>query len=134
MSINLWVLSTAIAGRIERGVPVDLVLDDLIETIQSPPGPPMVYESRPLAVDPNPARGACVLYFSLATPRRGSLSVYDAGGRRVRTLESGALARGDHAPPWDGRDDSGRAVPGGVYFARLRMDHGGQTRRITLLR
>ena len=133
MSINLWVLSTAIAERIERGVPVNLVLDDLIATVP-PVVPPTAYETRPLAVDPNPTRGACVLRFSLATARSGSLSVFDAGGRKVRTLESGAFARGDHAPTWDGLDDSGRTVPGGVYFAHLRLDHGVQTRRITLLR
>ena len=135
MSINLWVLSTAVADRVERGVPVDLVLDDLIDTTSiTPPGPPVVYETRPLAVEPNPAPGACVLRFSLAAPRRGSLAVFDAGGRRVRTLEAGDLPRGDHAPRWDGRDDAGRALPEGIYFAHLSLDDGVQTRRITLLR
>jgi hypothetical protein len=134
MSINLWVLSTAIAERIERGVPVDLVLDDIVDSVQTPPPPPTVYETRPLTVDPNPARGACLLRFSLATARRGTLSVFDAGGRKVRTLESGTLVRGDHAPAWDGLDDAGRAVPGGVYFAHLRLDNGNQTRRVMLLR
>jgi hypothetical protein len=135
MSINLWVLSTAVADRVGRGVPVDLVLDDLIDTTSiTPPGPPVVYETRPLAVAPNPAPGACFLRFSLADPRHGSLIVFDAGGRRVRMLESGDLARGDHAPRWDGRDDAGRTMPEGIYFARLRLDDGIQTRRITLLR
>ena len=134
MSINLWVLSTAVADRVERGVPVDLVLDDLIDTIATPPDPPVVYETRPLAVGPNPAPGSCVLRFSLAAPRQGSLTVFDASGRRVRTLESGDFARGVHATRWDGRDDAGRTMPEGIYFAHLRLDHGAQTRRITLLR
>jgi hypothetical protein len=32
------------------------------------------------------------------------------------------------------RDDAGRAMPEGIYFAHLRLDHGEQTRRIALLR
>jgi hypothetical protein len=134
MSVILWVLSTAVAGRVERGVPVDLVLDDLIDTtFVTPPAPPVVYETRPLAVEPNPAPGGCVLRFSLAAPRRGSLTVFDASGRKVRTLESGGLARGVHAPRWDGRDDAGRTAPEGIYFAHLRLDHGVQTPRFALL-
>jgi hypothetical protein len=134
MSIDLWVLSTAVADRVERGVPVDLALDDLIDTTTTPQDPPVLFETRPLAVEPNPAPGGCVLRFSLAAPRQGSLTMFDASGRRVRTLESGDFARGTHAPRWDGRDDAGRTMPEGIYFAHLRLDHDGQTRRITLLR
>ena len=132
MSINLWVLSTAVADRVRRGVPVDLVLDDLIDTTTVPsPEPPL--QARPLAVEPNPAPGGCTLRFSLNAPRWGTLCVFDAGGRRVRTLESGGLARGEHAPHWDGRDASGRAVPQGLYFAQLRAGRDVQTRRFAFL-
>lgn len=133
MSVILWALSTAVAGRIERGLPVDLVLDDLIDTTGVTPPPP-VYETTPLAVGPNPAPGGCILRFSLAAPRQGSLTVFDARGRRVRTLKSGGFERGVQVSHWDGRDDAGRALPGGIYLAHLRLDHGGQTRRIALLR
>ena len=38
----------------------------------------------------------------------------------------GALGPGAHELSWSGRDDGGRALPGGVYFARLiRNDTGG---------
>ena len=134
MSIILWTLSTAAADRVERGIPVDLVLDDLGDSTGTPPGPPVVYETTPLAVEPNPAPGGCALRFSLATPGHGALTVFDASGRRVRTLESGDFARGRHAPRWDGRDGAGRTMPEGIYFAHLRLEHNVQTRRITLLR
>jgi hypothetical protein len=134
MSINLWVLSTAVTDRIGRDMPVDLVLDDLIDTTSvKPPEPPAVYEARPLAVQPNPALGSCMLRFSLAVPGRGSLTVFDASGRRVRALESGGFARGLHTPRWDGRDDAGHTVPRGIYFAQLRLDHDVQTLRFALL-
>jgi len=83
---------------------------------------------------PNPAPGSCALSFSLAAPRSGSLAVFDAGGRLVRTLASGSFAAGEHGPPWDGRDGDGRALPNGVYFARLRLDQGTETRVIVLRR
>ena len=129
MSINLWALSTAVADRVGRGVPVDLVLDDIDTTSVITPGPPTVYEAKPLAVQPNPALGRCVLQFSLAAPAQGSLTLFDASGRKIRTLESGEFARGVHAPRWDGRDDAGRSAPEGIYFAQLawapRFRHGG---------
>jgi hypothetical protein len=135
MSINLWVLATEVSNRAARGEPVDLVLDDLIDTtLVAPPSPPPVHPARALSVAPNPAPGACVLNFSLAAGGPGTLEIFDAGGRKVRTLESGKLASGAHAPGWDGRDVAGRALPAGIYLARLRVAGSQQTRRFALLR
>jgi hypothetical protein len=135
MSIILWTLSTEVTDRVERGVPVNLVLDDLIDTtLDVPPGPRPAEPPRPLAVEPNPAPGGCVLRFSLTFAQHGALTIFDAGGRRVRTVEAGEFARGLHTPRWDGRDDAGRTLPEGIYFARLRLEGGTQTRRIALLR
>ena len=134
MSINLWVLSTEVTDRVSRGVPVNLVLDDLIDTSTIIPPLPVVYETRPLAVAPNPSPGGCVLRYSLAAPERGALVIYDAGGREVRTLEEGTLVAGAHAQQWDGRDDQGHAARAGTYFVRLRAGPVSETRRFALLR
>ena len=66
-------------------------------------------------------------------PREGALVVFDASGRKVRTLASRAPA-GCRLFPWDGRDDAGRAMPQGLYFAHLLLNDGVQMRRIALLR
>jgi hypothetical protein len=129
MSIVFWALATQVSERIARGVPVDLVLDDLIDLTGVPTGPP---PPRSLTVAPNPARGACAIGFALARPSPGALEIHDAAGRRVRVLASGALAAGPHAVRWDGRDDAGRAAPAGVYFARLRAGGRDETRRFVL--
>lgn len=129
MSIVFWALATQVTQRIARGVPVDLVLDDLIDLAEIPPEPP---PQRSLSVSPNPARGGCAIGFALARPSPGALEVYDAAGRRVRVLASGTLAAGPHAERWDGRDDAGRAAPGGVYFARLRAGGRDEARRFVL--
>ena len=49
-----------------------------------------------------------------------SLHVFDAGGRRVRSIEHLAVA-GPHTLAWDGMDEGGRRVPPGIYVVRLRI-------------
>jgi hypothetical protein len=79
---------------------------------------------------PNPARGASVLRFTLPHTGPVNLALYDAGGRRVRSLASGTLAAGEQLVRWDGRDDSGHEAPAGLYFARLEA--GSETRQLRL--
>jgi len=74
-----------------------------------------------LGFAPNPARNGTHLHFRLDTPATDvAMSVYDVAGRRVRLVRGGALAAGDHALRWDGRNDQGVRVSEGIYFARLR--------------
>ncbi len=79
---------------------------------------------------PNPARGASVLRFALPHAGPVNLALYDAGGRRVRSLASGTHAAGEQLVRWDGRDDSGHEAPAGLYFVRLEA--GGETRHLRL--
>ncbi len=57
-------------------------------------------------------------------PRQGhvALELFDARGRRVRSLVNQDAAPGTFATRWDGRDDTGSRVAGGMYFARLSVD------------
>jgi flagellar hook assembly protein FlgD len=50
---------------------------------------------------------------------RVRLEVYDALGRRVRTLEDGMLPPGRHTRSWDGTSSGGSAVGPGLFFIRL---------------
>jgi hypothetical protein len=88
-----------------------------------------------LAAAPNPASDRSSIGFELASPGRAELVIYDAAGRRVRTLAHQPLDAGAHRIAWDARDDSGRSCAEGVYFARLTLD--GRTlaaRSITIRR
>ena len=96
------------------------------------PPPPLVLALAPAS--PNPAaRGATFRY---ALPRAGvaSLALYDAAGRRVRTLLAGQREAGAASVPWDLRDDAGRAVGAGLYFARLETPSGALVRRVVVAR
>ena len=87
-----------------------------------------------LAPRPNPFNPRTEVRFSLEREGDASLVVYDARGRRVRTLVSAPLTAGLHTITWQGRDDRGGSVASGVYF--LKMEFGGKvmTRRMTLVR
>ena len=69
----------------------------------------------------NPTRGTARLAVDVPpgtdVPR---LDVYDVAGRHVRALARGALAPGQHLVDWDGLDDGGARVRGGVYMVRLQ--------------
>lgn len=79
-----------------------------------------------LTASPNPFLTATDL--RIEAPGRAPLSVniYDASGRLVRRLYSGTVS-GDWTTRWDGADDSGRAVPAGLYFVRAA---GGAFERV----
>jgi hypothetical protein len=80
--------------------------------------------------EPNPFSG--VTRLALGAPATGaSVRVLDASGRRVRTL----TADGAGTVLWDGTDDRGARLPGGVYFYGLTgLRDGGALRRAVLVR
>jgi hypothetical protein len=69
---------------------------------------------------PNPVQGAATLRFALPAEGAASLAIYDVSGRQVRELARGVLPAGEHERRWDGRDDAGQPVRGGLYFVRLQ--------------
>lgn len=82
---------------------------------------------------PNPFAPRTTIEFEVRGASHARLTVYDAMGRRVRTLFHGP-AVGRHSIDWDGRDDAGRAVGAGVYFAKLTAGGSSETMRMILLR
>lgn len=87
------------------------------------------------APSPNPLRAgrATMLRFGLASRADVSLALFDASGRRVRTLARGTRDAGEHAAAFDGRDGDGRALPPGVYLARLQAAGRTALRRVIVL-
>ncbi len=87
------------------------------------------------APTPNPFSTAVRLSFELPRSGRAELAVHDVAGRRVATvLSAERLGAGRHAAAWDGRDDAGRVVTPGVYFARLVTDEGTVSRKVAFVR
>jgi hypothetical protein len=87
-----------------------------------------------VSVRPNPVREGAV--FALDVPRGGDLHVelFDATGRRVREMRRHSVSRGGALVRWDGRDDAGRPVASGLYFARVSWPGGASVARVTVSR
>ncbi len=87
-----------------------------------------------LAVVPNPATAGCDLRFAIPASSLITLGIYDVTGRLVRLLDRAQYAAGEHALSWDLRDETGRASPGGAYFARLQVGSKRRTIRFAITR
>jgi hypothetical protein len=83
---------------------------------------------------PNPARGSLTLRFVLPREAQFNLTIYDVAGRRVRDLAAGQRPAGEHTLAWDMRDDNGREVSSGIYFARLDADRQSLTRKLVMVK
>lgn len=104
---------------------------------QFPPCDPLGVPAAPrdaalLVPAPNPFQRSTAIAFDLAREADATLRLYDAGGRRVRTLVRERLAAGRHLVTWDGADEAGRRLPAGQYFCRLTAGAAVDQRRITL--
>ncbi len=64
----------------------------------------------------------------------GDLCIFDAAGRKVAVLHTGALAKGVATYEWNGDGSDGRPVPAGLYYARLQMEASRFTRSLVLIR
>jgi len=87
-----------------------------------------------LSAAPNPFNPRTAFRFELETAGPTQLEIFDASGRKVRTLVHSSLAAGRHEARWDGRDHQGRSLAAGVYLARLSAGPQRQVLRVTLVK
>ncbi len=87
-------------------------------------------------VRPNPFTGSTMLSFGVVGVIHGArVEIWDASGRRVRTIGLGDVASGIREVAWDGAGDDGKRLAGGIYFCQISYQ-GGRTepRKSILLR
>jgi hypothetical protein len=110
--------STTVPLRVYGMTPLDVPAGELAGRVElrAPAPNPVTHGSRTTIAFTLPAAGAI------------DLGVFDIGGRRVVTLESGRLAAGPHALHWDA------AGAAGVYFVRLAAFGTTRTVRFVVVR
>lgn len=83
---------------------------------------------------PNPFNQATKIGFTLTKSGLVSLNIYDALGRKVRTLVSDHLSSGYESVVWDGKNDSGKELASGIYFYQLKAGDLSETKKLVLLK
>ena len=83
---------------------------------------------------PNPFRAGTTVAFTLAHESHVTATVFDAAGRRVRTLVDGVRPAGVSRFDWNGVDETGRRVAAGAYFVKVRTNEAERSVKVTLLK
>jgi M6 family metalloprotease-like protein len=89
---------------------------------------------------PNPFNPSTTIQYtvggngSLKEPVATRLVVYNALGRRVKTLVDKFQLPGTYSVVWDGRNEGGKRVASGVYLYRLESGNRAQTKKAVLLK
>jgi len=83
---------------------------------------------------PNPFNPATVISFDIERSTEVELSVFNALGRKIKTLFDEYAAAGSYDVVWDGTDSNGRKVASGVYFYRLKTADSSVSKKMLLLK
>jgi hypothetical protein len=78
---------------------------------------PRVFAILPNA--PNPFQTTTTIAIDVPSAADVRVDVYNVMGQHVRTLLDRRVGPGRELVRWDGRGESGRPVPSGVYFCRM---------------
>ncbi len=84
---------------------------------------------------PNPFNPITTIRYQVAVDgTEVNISIYDAEGRRVRTLVDERRPAGSGSAVWNGVDEHGARVASGVYFYRMQAGGYEQTRKMVMLK
>lgn len=85
------------------------------------------------SVSPNPMKDASIIKFALSKSGNVKIDVYNSAGRRVVALINGTMGAGYHTVRWQRKDGSGRILPRGTYFIRLKTESITDVKKIVIL-
>jgi hypothetical protein len=83
---------------------------------------------------PNPFNPSTLIAYELPAAGRWQVTLYDAQGRRLRTLADGWQLAGRQELRWDGRSEHGAALGSGLYFVRVSGPAGSVSGKLLLLK
>jgi hypothetical protein len=83
---------------------------------------------------PNPFSSYTTISYQLPSDCHVCLRIYNIAGELVQTLRSKNQKPGQNTVCWDGKDEAGKQLPNGVYFARLETSNKSVTKKIIKLK
>ena len=83
---------------------------------------------------PNPFNPSTQIKVIISEQSNVKVVVYDILGKEIKLLFDKNLPAGEYTVQWDGKDDEGNILPGGVYFIRMTAGKYRKTIKTILLR
>jgi hypothetical protein len=83
---------------------------------------------------PNPFNPTTTLSFTINRSETVELTVMNLLGQKLRTLKTGRLDPGTHLIHFDGRDEAGNVLSGGVYLYSISTSSWSDTKKMILLK
>lgn len=82
---------------------------------------------------PNPFNPETEIHFRLPRADHVSLTIYNILGNKIRTLVEEHLTAGSHRVQWNGKDQEGNLVSGGIYFYELKTESFSQIKKMAFI-
>lgn len=109
-----------------------------LSDVDGPAGPSGITAATTVRVHPNPAstvaRFEIVHRAAAGGPTPARVTIYDVGGRVVRTLGHEGVANGPFQLDWDLTDTSGHRLAPGVYYYRARVGSAEERGELVVVR
>lgn len=83
---------------------------------------------------PNPFNPSTVIEFTLNSPEKVTINIYDINGQLIRKLFDEDLSIGTHSTKWDGTNRFGEKVSSGTYFYKIEAGNLFDTKKMILLK
>jgi len=83
---------------------------------------------------PNPFNPVTEIKYQLPRRERVKITIFNLLGQKVRTLADDWESVGYHTACWDGRNEDGKEVGGGVYVYKIEVGGFIDTKKMVLLR
>jgi len=83
---------------------------------------------------PNPFNSNTKIIYSLPSPGRIILKIYNVLGQEVKTLIDEIKPAGKYIVNWDGKDANGLPVFSGIYVYKIKVANFERTKKLVLLR
>ena len=91
-------------------------------------------ETKLLSNYPNPFNPTTAIKFGLPEDVYVRLTIYSINGRKIRTLINGQVSKGYHQVVWDGTNESGQPVSGGLYIYELKTENKRILKKMLLVK
>ncbi len=83
---------------------------------------------------PNPFNPSTQISYKLTEASQVSITVHDLLGREIRNLVSNFQSAGNHSVEWNGKDNTGKIVPSGMYLYTLKAGNVLISKKMVLMK